>query len=387
MTRAARASDASPIEPSAGPETDVLVVGAGPIGLECARRLRQGGVSALVLDAGEIGATFGWWAPNTRFFSSPERLAICGVPLLTSDQGKCTGEAYADYLRGVVQQFSLPVRTFERVVRIRRADDGRFEALTTASTHGVGGPAEASRAEDARPPAARLYRAQHVVLAIGNMHRPRLLGIEGEGLPHVSHFFRGPHRHFGRRVLIVGGKNSAVEAALRCWRAGANVTLSYRGDRLDEQRVKYWLRPEIEWLIGRGEIAWLPRTTPTRITPDRVTLRATDGRESQTDADDVLLMTGYVQDSTLFEQLGLELVGPTRRPRLDEHHQASTPGVFVAGTACAGSMTRATVFIETAHVHAERIAERILHGGPEEAQATESPRETTEADYGPMEES
>ncbi len=368
-------------------ETDVLIVGGGPIGMEVAWRLKGVGVACQQVEAGELGATFGWWAPNTRFFSSPERIAICGVPLVTADQGKCTGEQYRDYLRAVAVQHDLRVRTFERVVSIARLDEGGFEAHTERSEHGVGGVDEIIRTMAAgNAPVYRRYRARRVVLAIGNMHRPRELGVSGESLPHVSHYFEGPHRHFGRRVLIVGGKNSAVEAALRCWRAGAEVTMSYRGSKLDEKRVKYWLRPEIEWLIERGEIAWMPHTRVVRIKPDAAHLAsAGDGaskeEEREVPADDVLLLTGYVQDSTLFDQLGLELVTETRRPRLDsETQESSVPGVYVAGTACAGSMTRATVFIENAHVHAERIAAAIAGGGtPEEAPAA--------PEYGVLEES
>ncbi|MHC4990504.1 MAG: NAD(P)-binding domain-containing protein [Planctomycetota bacterium] len=194
------------------------------------------------------------------------------------------------------------------------------------------------------------------------MHRPRRLGIPGEELPHVSHFFCDPHELFGRRVLVVGGKNSAVEAALRCYRCGIDVTISYRGDRFDHKRVKYWLHPEIEWLIDKGRIGWLPRTEPVEIRRDTVLLREADGATREVPANAVLCLTGYVQDPELFEQLGLELAGEACAPVLDrETMESSVRGVFVAGTAVAGSQQRTRVFIENAHVHVERIV-RALSG-------------------------
>ncbi|MEN0019319.1 MAG: NAD(P)-binding domain-containing protein [Planctomycetota bacterium] len=361
-----------------------LIVGAGPIGIETAVRLQQRGVDALVVDAGEIGATFGWWAPSTRFFSSPERLAICGVPIVTADQGKCTGEQYRDYLRSVVQQFGVDVRTFTRVVAIDRTADGFAVGLAT-SAHGVGGPAEDARGAQADR-AERTIDVANVVLAIGNMHRARTIGVAGEHLPHVSHYLEDPHRYFGRRVLIVGAKNSAVEAAIRLFRAGAHVTMSYRGEAFDSKRVKYWLKPEIEWLIKQGHIEWQPHTVPVEITTGSVTLagydthsgKMTDAR-STVEADDVLLLTGYAQDQSLFETLGITCEGSAARPVHDAATmETNVPGVFVAGTACAGDMTRATHFIENCHVHAERIAAAI---------AGERAHDADTVTYGVMEES
>ncbi len=365
-------------------ETDVLIVGAGPIGLEVAAGLKRAGVEYVQIEAGQVGATFGWWAPQTRFFSSPERLAICGVPIPSVDQGKITGEEYRAYLREIVRQFGLEVRRYRRVVGARREGDA-FVVRVERSRHGVGGMEEAGRdahgpqgtAPGQSGPAAASggeeYRAQRVVLAIGNMHRPRMLGVAGEGLAHVSHYFEGPHTYFGTRVLIVGGKNSAVEAALRCWRAGARVTVSYRGERFDEQRVKYWLRPEIEWLIERGEIGWLPRTVVREIREGSVVLGEASGRGGATEVetDFVLLMTGYVQDPRLFGAFGVALEGPERRPAHDARTmETNVPGVYVAGTACGGSQERTRYFIENTHVHADRIV-RAITGAGGAAQAPE----------------
>lgn len=326
------------------PKADVAIIGAGPIGLELAVALKQAAVPYLQFDAGQVGHTISWFPPQTRFFSSPERIAIAGVPLQTTDQSKATREEYLAYLRAVVQQFELAVRTFERVTSIRREGD----AFLLKTRHG-GRDLE--------------YRARNVVAAIGDMHAPRLLGVPGEDLPHVSHYFNEPHRYFRQRLLIVGGKNSAVEAAVRCYRLGARITLSYRGERFDEKAVKYWLLPEIQGLIRAGQIEFLPRTRVTRIEPDVVTLQSVDdGASRPVPADFVLLMTGYVMDTTLLAEAGVRLEGASGAPAHDpETMQTNVPGLYVAGTASAGTQDRFRVFIENGHEHVAKIV-RALTG-------------------------
>lgn len=347
----------------------VLVVGAGPIGIEVAAALKADGVDVLILEAGCIGATMAWWAPGTQYFSSPERISIAGVPLVTADQRKATREDYLAYLRQVVDTHGLRVRTNTRVVGMERRGGGGFVVRTRPSAHGVGGAAEC--ADEASLDAdGATYESDRVVLAIGNMHRPRLLGIEGEDHPFVSHFLDDPHVYHGQRVLIVGGKNSAVEAAIRLYRVGAEVTMSYRGDAFDKDRIKYWLLPELEWLISKGRIGFLPESTVAE-------LRSGPGGEAGqvvasieragTAADElafdrVLLLTGYAQDQSLLEMAGVAFApGPERRPMVDRRtlEASGVPGLYVAGTACGGSQQRARLFIENCHVHAERIAAAV----------------------------
>ncbi|MEM9110079.1 MAG: NAD(P)-binding domain-containing protein [Planctomycetota bacterium] len=317
----------------------VIIVGAGPIGLELHVVLKQLGVDVLHLEAGAIGQTVTWYPKQARFFSSPERIAIAGVPLMTADQAKATREQYLAYLRGVVQQFGLPVATHEPVRRVGRDDAGLFTVHT----------------------AKRSASCDDLVLAIGDMHLPRELGVEGEDLPHVGHYFDEPHGYFGRDLLIVGGRNSAAEAALRCHRAGARVTLSYRGQSLDDNGIKYWLLPELKALIKAGEIRFHPNTTPTKITNTHVELNDA----TQVPADHVLLLTGYRQDKTLFEMLGVALVGENRAPQVDAATmQTNVPGLYVAGTAAAGTQQRFKLFIENCHIHAAKIAEAITGDTP-----------------------
>ncbi len=331
---------------------EVAIVGAGPIGLELAVALKRAGIDYIHFDARQIGYTISWFAPQTRFFSSSERIAIAGVPLQTADQGKATREQYLAYLRSIVQQFDLRVNTYEPIVGIERDDDNDGFALTSQ-------PAGDGRA---------VYRVKHLVLATGGTDHPRRLGIPGETLPHVAYYFRDPHTYFGKRLLIVGGKNSAVEAALRCHQAGAIVAMSYRRERLPERSIKYWLLPEINSLITSGRIEGYFQSQPVAITPNHVTLArggATGGERFDVPADFVLALIGYEQDNTLFKLAGLALRTDCGAPVFDEQTMAtSVPGIYVAGTAVGGTQDKYTVFIENCHVHVERILNALTGNAP-----------------------
>jgi len=327
---------------------DVAIIGAGPIGLELAACLRRAGVRYIQFDARQIGHTLTWWPRDTSFFSTTERLAIAGVPIQNSHQQRITGEDYLAYLRGVVELLDLRVRSFEPVTALAPAQGGF--AITTQPLAGE-----------------RRYHARRVALAIGDMHYPNLLGIPGEDLPHVSHYFRDPHDYFRRRVLIVGGRNSAVEAALRCWRAGADVALSYRGASFDERRVKHWLLPDIMAQIEAGVIGFLPQTTPIAIAPDHVVLQPAGGGPAiRHPADAVLLATGFHGDQSLLEMAGVTLDGENRVPAYDPATmETNVPGLYVAGTAAAGVQQRYTLFIENSHEHAGKITQAITGLWPE----------------------
>ncbi len=319
---------------------DVAIIGAGPIGLELAVALEQAGADYVQIDAGQIGSTIEWYPIQMLFHSSSDRLALAGVPIQTANQQKITREEYLAYLRSLVMQFGLRVRTYERVETVRRAPGGGFD-LHTRTIHGV----------------EHDYRAEHVVMAIGAMHAPRPCGIPGEDLPHVSHYFRDPHMYFGKKLLIVGGRNSAVETAVRCQRAGAGVTISYRQSDFDPKVVKFWLLPEVRALIRDGLVRFLPNTNPIEIRSGSVVLDPI----GEIEADFVLLMTGYRQDTSLFDMLGVELRGPACEPVYDpETMETNVRGVFIAGTAIAGTPPRkVSVIVETCHVHVPRIVHAI----------------------------
>src|SRR5215210_1298465 len=176
--------------------TDVAIIGGGPIGIEMAVALKRHDIPYIHFESKQIGQTMSWWPPMTRWFSSNERIAIAGLPLQTIDQQKATREDYLRYLRTVVEQFDLRINTYEPVTTIEKASSGFL-----ISTDGQRGP--------------QRYQAQRIILATGGTAYPRALNIPGENLPHVSHYMADPHTYFRKRVLVVGGRNSAVEAALR----------------------------------------------------------------------------------------------------------------------------------------------------------------------------
>jgi thioredoxin reductase (NADPH) len=334
------------------PTVDVIVVGAGPIGIEMAVALKRAGIDYLHFDAKQVGQTISWFAPQTRFFSSNERIAIAGVPLQTPDQNKATREQYLAYLRQVVMGFDLKVRTYEPIVGVERGGEG-FR-ITTESAGG-----------------RKSYRCRKLVLVTGGTDKPRRLNVPGEDLPHVAYYFDEPHRYFRKRVLVVGGKNSAVEAALRCHQAGAEVAISYRREKLPERSIKYWLLPEINGLIEAGKIKGYFGTIPAAIEPTRVRMKESPFCKvvgdcpSEVDADFVLALIGYEQDNALFKLAGIELRGDCQAPVFNpETMETNIPGLHVAGTAVGGTQDKYTVFIENCHVHVDRIVSALTGAAP-----------------------
>jgi thioredoxin reductase (NADPH) len=334
--------------------TTVAIIGAGPIGLELAAALKEAGVDYLHFEARQIGHTFTWWPRNTYFFSTTERIEIAGIPIQNLAQQRTTGEEYLAYLRSVVEQLDLQVRTYEPVTGIE-AQEGGF-LLRTLRLSGE-----------------RHYFARKVVLAVGDMHGPNKLGIPGEDLPHVSHYFRDVHPYFRERLLVVGGGNSAAEAALRCWRAGAQVTLSYRRASFDAKFIKHWILPDLQAQIELGNIGFHPLTVPVEITPEHVVLEVLhedgtpSGQRFAHPTGHVLLLTGFAADMGLFERAGVMLDGESKVPVFDpETMETSVPGLYVAGTAAAGKrQERYRLFIENTHIHVGRIVKALSGQWPE----------------------
>ncbi|MCB9137041.1 MAG: NAD(P)-binding domain-containing protein [Caldilineaceae bacterium] len=328
---------------------DAAIIGAGPIGIELAVCLKEAGLNYIHFDAHQIGYTMTWWPRNTNFFSTTERLAIAGIPIQNNHQQRITGEDYLAYLRGVVEQFDLAVNAYEPVTGLVRDEDG-FTLTTVGQDE------------------TRVYRARRVILAIGDMHNANRLDIPGEDLPHVSHYFRDPHDYFRRKLLIVGGKNSAAEAALRCWRIGGQVAVSYRRAEFDDRKVKHWILPDLLAQIEAGNIEFLPRTTPVAIEPGRVLLQPLDEAGAATGepfayaTDFVLLATGFRGEQELLRMAGVTLQGENRVPVFDPATmETNVPGLYLAGTVAAGVQQRYTLFIENCHEHAGKIT-RALTG-------------------------
>jgi thioredoxin reductase (NADPH) len=332
---------------------EVGIIGAGPIGLEMAAALKRSGVDYLHLEGRQIGYTISWWPRETHFFSTTERIEIAGIPLQNTNQGRATGEEYLAYLRSVVEQLDLQVNTYEPVIGLQQVEGG-FMLRT-------------------RPQTGELrYFCRKLILAIGDMHAPNKLGIPGEDLPHVEHYFTDPHKYFRKKLLIVGGRNSAVEAALRCWRVGSRVSISYRRDTFNEKTVKNHLLPDLLTQIELGNIDFYPETVPVEITPGKVLLKKVAEGSDEAECIDVpvdfvLLNTGFVQIPRLFEMAGVNLLGEQRSPEYDiETMETNVPGLFVIGTAAAGTQKAYRLFIENCHEHVGKVHQVLTGEWPEQ---------------------
>lgn len=325
-------------------KTEVIIVGAGPIGIEAAAVMKRLEVPYLHFEAGQIGSTIQRWPRDTRFFSSPERVAVAGIPVQTVSQEQLTGEHYLAYLRGVVEILGLQVRTYEKVVAIN-GKKGNFRVTTQTRTD------------------RREYASAHVVIATGDMNGPAILGIPGEDLPHVTHYFQDPHPYFQKETLIVGGRNSAVEAALRCFRAGAKVTLSYRRPFFDRARVNSRLHLELGILLRKGKVRFYPETIPVEIDDRSVLLKETGGTEPsehRVSADFVILCTGFQIDLSLLKMADAKLDGEEEIPVIDEDSMETTvPGLYLAGTVVSGNKSSERQFIGTSHHHSVKIAKAV----------------------------
>lgn len=324
------------------PVRDVLIVGAGPSGLAAAIACRHHGLDYLVLEQGALVDAIRRFPINMVFFTTPELLEIGGVPLTTPYEKPTRAEALR-YYRKVTDVFQLQVALHETVLAVTREGEGD-EAVFAVSTRSQRG-------------AERVREARAVVLAMGYYDRPNLLGVPGEDLPHVSHYYPEPHPYYRRRVVVVGGKNSACEAALDLFRNGAHVTLVHRGATLGDS-VKYWVRPDMENRIKEGSIPAHFESRVVEIRPTAVVIE-TAGTRHEIAADDVLLLTGYRADPAFLRGAGVVLDPETLAPQHDpETFETNVPNLFVAGGQLAGVRT-GTIFIENGRAHGERIA-RVL---------------------------
>ena len=315
---------------------DVGIVGAGPVGLAAAIAVRRAGLAGRVWDRGCLAASVAAYPTNMVFFTSNELLEIGDHPLVTGGPKASRREAM-DYYRKVTERERLDVRTYTGVAAITRRDGG-----FTVDTAGPGGNGTTSCAA--------------VVVATGYYTNPNILGVPGEDLPNVSHYFREPHPLWGRRVVIVGGGNSAVEAALELYRVASSVTLLVRGPHL-RPTVKYWIRPDIENRIREGSVNATYGAEVTAITPGAVRCR-TGGRNLDVPADHVLLCTGYHADPSLVRAAGAE-VRPDGSVVLDpDTFETTVPGLFVIGSAGFGPRT-GEVFIENGRFHAAAAVDAI----------------------------
>lgn len=322
---------------------DVLVVGAGPSGLATAIAAKRLGLDVLVVERGTVAEGILRFPVNMVFFTTPEGLEIGGMPF-TTHLDKPTRVEALRYYRKVSEAYGLPLALYEDVQEVSpEPQDGEPAfAVTTRDRHGV------TRAREARA----------VVLAMGYYGQPNRLGVPGEELPHVSHYYVEAHPYYRQRVVVVGGKNSACEAALELHRAGAHVTIVHRGETLGES-VKYWVRPDIDNRIREGSIAARFSSRVVEIGTTTVTVEGADGEPHVLPADAVLLLTGYQADAGFLRRCGVALDAETLIPSHDpDTCETNVPGLFIAGGQLAGRRT-GSIFIENERLHGEQIARAI----------------------------
>jgi bacillithiol disulfide reductase len=316
---------------------DVIIIGAGPSGLSAAIAAKRRDLDYQVLEQGVLVNSIYRFPPQMVFFTTPELLEIGGLPFLSPFSKPTRAEAL-NYYRKVVDVHDLKISYEEKVLSIERDDD--VFAIETEARGGV----------------RRARHARHVVLAIGYYDHPVMLGVPGEDLPHVHHYYGEPHPNYRQRVVIVGGGNSAAESALEMYRAGAHVTLVHRAATL-KPTIKYWVRPDIENRIKEESIASRFSSCVTEIRPTSVLTRGPAGTE-EIPADAVFLLTGYRADSDLMARAGITFNARNAPHHNPETFETNVANLFVAGGAIAGEDT-GTVFIENGRFHGAKIVDLI----------------------------
>jgi len=320
---------------------DLICIGAGPTGLACAIEAKRAGMRPLVIDKGCLCNSIYHYPVNMVFFTTPELLEIGDLPL-TSAAEKPTRVEALKYYRKCVEHYQLDLRLGHRVNRIEGAD-GHF-TVHTSTEQGI---------EDQ-------FAARKIAVATGYYDLPNRLGIPGEELPHVSHYYTEPHPFWRQNVVVIGAKNSAAEAALDLYRSGANVTMIHRGAQLGST-LKYWVRPDIENRIKAGQIQALFDTRVTRIEPGHVWISNHTGERSLP-ADQVFALTGYHPDFEFLRSLGITLDPATNKPTMDpQTHESNVPGIFVAGVVIGGNHT-SEIFIENGRFHGKQIVAALTGG-------------------------
>jgi bacillithiol disulfide reductase len=324
----------------------VVVVGAGPCGLAAAISLGRAGFTATIFDADCVVSSITQYPTYATFFSTAEKLSLGGIPFIIPDAKPTRRDAMA-YYRAIVRYFALDVRQYERVVAI----EGREGAFMVRTVRRDGAPRETA--------------AIAVVVATGYWGSPNLLGVQGEDLPHVSHMYREGHHAFQQPVVVGGGGNSAAEAALDLWRAGAEVTLVHFGPTFDK-KIKPWILPDLNNRIAEGAIHARWNTRITEIDATHVVVRDREGDVDRLRAEHVYLMTGFAPNVDLLREAGVPIDAATLIPR----HEPSTletavPGIFIAGVVIAGYDAN-KVFIENGRFHGDTIVARLLGQAPPE---------------------
>jgi len=311
---------------------DVIIIGGGPCGLSAAIEIQRMGLHPVILEKGNIVNAIYHYPTHQTFFSSSEKLSIGDVPFITEDRKPKRNQALV-YYREVVKRHALDVRAFETALSIEQSDG--FLIKTTKND----------------------YKAKYVVVATGYYDHPNKLAVTGADLPKVMHYFKEGHPYFDRDVLVIGGKNSAVDAALELHKAGSRVTVSYHGTSYSKS-VKPWILPEFDGLVRQGEITMLFDSIVDEIREDEVELTVNDTKETFAN-DFVFAMIGYHPDHQFLRQMGIDIDAASGRPSFhEETMETNVEDLFIAGVIAAGNNAN-EIFIENCRFHGQQIAAAI----------------------------
>ncbi len=315
---------------------DVIIVGGGPIGIACGLEAKTKGLSYVILEKGPIVNSLFNYPVNMQFFSSSEKLEIDGIPFISNEAKPKRNEAL-EYYRRIVTSNQLDIQLFEKVENVTKRD-GRFTVISNKNR----------------------YSASHVIIATGFYDLPNRMNVPGENLPKISHYYDDPHFYASQKLAVVGASNSAIDAALECWRKGAEVSLIIRGPEVG-QRVKYWVRPDIINRIEEGSIKAYYNTTIKEIRETEILIDTPEGPVTL-ENDFVLALTGYKPNFAFLKKLGIELSDDEKKlPQYNpETMETNVDGLYLAGVICGGMETHKW-FIENSRIHAKIIMNAILH--------------------------
>ncbi|WP_117169337.1 YpdA family putative bacillithiol disulfide reductase [Paraliobacillus sediminis] len=319
-------------------EEQAIIIGAGPCGMSAAIALQNKGIEPLLIEKGNVVNAIYHYPTHQTFFSSSDRLEIGEIPFITEYKKPVRNQALA-YYREVAKRRDLRVNSYERVVKVLRQSDDFL--LYTETNTGL----------------KNVYKTHSVIVATGYYDQPNLLGIKGEELSHVSHYFKESHPYYNKNVVVIGGKNSAVDAALELHNAGAHITVLYRGSDYSNS-IKPWILPEFVSLANKGTITMEFNATITEIKEKTVDY-SVDNQSKQVKADFVFAMTGYQPDQSFLKEMNIEVDDETGRPSFNqETMETNVDNIYIAGVIVAG-FNNNEIFIENGRFHGPLIAEAI----------------------------
>ncbi|MRH42377.1 YpdA family putative bacillithiol disulfide reductase [Aquibacillus halophilus] len=319
----------------------VIIIGAGPCGLSTAIELQKRGIDPLIIEKGNVVNSIYNYPTHQTFFSSSEKLEIGNIPFITEMKKPVRNQALA-YYRTVAARSDLRINSFELVKSVTNLGS-KFRVETTAHDND-----------------SFSYSANKVVVATGYYDQPNKLGVKGEELRKVSHYFKEAHPYYDKNVVVIGGKNSAVDATLELHKAGANITVLYRGDSYSKS-VKPWILPEFSSLVRKDIIQMEFNAQLKEITKNEV-FYTVNGKQKKVNNDFVFAMIGYRPDQEFLSSIGIRIDNNTGRPQFNEHTmETNIPGIFIAGVIAAGYNNN-EIFIENGRFHGEHIANAIISG-------------------------